>query len=142
MHKSGPIIIVDDDQEDLELYSSILESLNVKNKVLLFDDASNFLKFMRESKENVFFILCDINMPEMDGFQLRNELNLDASVAARAIPFLFFSTSGNTNHISKAYQSPIQGYFTKPSNVEEIKAMFKCIILYWNMSSHPTTKFD
>ena len=142
MYKSGPIIIVDDDKEDLELFNSILGSLNVKNKVLLFDEAPAFLKFMRESKENVFFILCDINMPQMDGFELRNELNIDVSLAAKSIPFLFFSTSGNSNHISKAYRSPIQGYFMKPSNVEEISAMFKCIIQYWNMSFHPEVKFN
>lgn len=137
MYKLGPIVIVDDDKEDLELYSLIFKSLNVKNEILLFEEGGEFLKFMRASNEKVFFILCDINMPQMNGFELRNQLNLDQSLASRSIPFLFFSTSNNVNHISKAYQSSIQGYFLKPSTIEEINMMFKSIVSYWGMSSHP-----
>jgi CheY-like chemotaxis protein len=137
MHKSGPIVIVDDDKEDLELYNLVLQSMKVTNQVLLFDQASEFLKYMRGNNETVFFILCDINMPQMDGFELRNEINLDAHLSAKSIPFLFFSTSGNMLHVSKAFQSPIQGYFLKPSTFDEISTMFRSIVTYWNLSSHP-----
>ena len=137
MHKSGPIIIVDDDKEDLELYRIIFKSMKLKNEILLFDEGAEFLKFMRVSTQKVFFILCDINMPQMNGFELRNELNKDVIVAARSIPFLFFSTSGNIKHISKAYQTPIQGYFLKPSTVEDINNMFKSIVSYWELSPLP-----
>jgi CheY-like chemotaxis protein len=89
MHKSGPIVIVDDDKEDLELYNLVLQSMKVTNQVLLFDQASEFLKYMRGNNETVFFILCDINMPQMDGFELRNEINLDAHLSAKSIPFLY-----------------------------------------------------
>jgi CheY-like chemotaxis protein len=126
MHKSGPIVIVDDDKEDLELYNLVLQSMKVTNQVLLFDQASEFLKYMS-----------DINMPQMDGFELRNEINLDAHLSAKSIPFLFFSTSGNMLHVSKAFQSPIQGYFLKPSTFDEISTMFRSIVTYWNLSSHP-----
>jgi len=138
MQNNGPIIIVDDDREDLELYKTVLKSLGVRNEILLFEEPSEFLKFMHKSNEKVFLILCDINMPQMDGFELRHELNLNPSLASKAIPFLFFSTSGNINHISKAYQSSIQGYFLKPSTLEEISKMFRCIVDYWDLSSHPT----
>lgn len=93
---------------------------------------------MKDKKELVFFILCDINMPQMDGFQLRNEIKTDATLSAISIPFIFFSTSGDINQISQAYKTPIQGYFMKPSNFEDIKKMFSCIISYWDNSTHPT----
>ena len=138
MNKSGPIVIVDDDLDDLELYRYALKSLNVKNEVLVFTDAEDFLEHMRAASELIFFILCDINMPRMDGFKLREEITLDSSLSSISIPFIFFSTSGNTKHVIKAYESPIQGYFIKPSNFDDILKMFESIITYWEHSSHPT----
>ncbi len=137
MNRSGPIIIVDDDSDDLELFELALKSLGVKNRVILFSEGKSFIEFLRKKNELVFFILCDINMPQMDGFQLREQISGDSQLASISIPFIFFSTSGDINQITRAYKSPIQGYFMKPSNFEDIKKMFASIISYWDSCTHP-----
>lgn len=47
----------------------------------------------------------------MDGFQLRGEISGDSHLASISIPFIFLSTSGDINQISRAYKAPRKGNF-------------------------------
>jgi CheY-like chemotaxis protein len=136
MNKTGPIILIDDDIDDLNVFKTVLESLPVNNEILIFQRCQDFLNFLK-TRPNLFFILCDVNMPSMDGFELRQQINQDQSLAPLSIPFIFLSTSSASHQISKAYQGAIQGYFVKPGTYEEIKSLFRYIIEYWTMGQHP-----
>ena len=101
MNKLGPIIIIDNDLDDLDLIGDALHSIKVNNKILLFSRATEFLKYMREDNESAFFILCDINMPNMDGIELFKLISADSYLSTNCFPFLFFSTSAGHNQIDK-----------------------------------------
>lgn len=137
MEKTGPIILIDDDSDDLEIYKQALHSLDVKNKILSFETAEESLEYLKHSTEPCFFILCDVNMPKMDGLELRKQLTKDDQLKLKSIPFIFFSTSDHMTHIFKAYESSVQGYFKKPSDFKQIITLFKSIISYWDISLQP-----
>lgn len=141
MEKKSPIILIDDDIDDLETYKFALDSLNVKNEIIIFQSAEEALMYLKSSQESSFFILCDINMPKMDGIELREELNKDNVLRLKTIPFLFLSTSAHMSHIFSAYNSSIQGYFQKPTDFRDIQSMFKTIISYWGTSLRPTPNY-
>lgn len=136
MNKLGPIVIIDNDLDDLDLIGDALQSIKVTNKVLLFSRATEFLKYMREDNESAFFILCDINMPNMDGIELFKIISADPYLSTNCFPFLFFSTSAGHNQIDKAYEMNIQGYFKKPSTFDGLILMLEGIIAYWDNSFH------
>ena len=137
MDKTGPIIIIDDDKEDLEIFHAAFLELNLPNQILLFNAADAFLEFLKGSEVKLFFILCDINMPMINGFVLRDQLYADISLRNISIPFIFFSTTSDFTFVAEAYKKPIQGYFQKPSSYDEIKSLFITIIQYWSQSFHP-----
>ena len=137
MNKSGPIVLIDDDEDDLNFFNSALRALGVKNEILMFQKAEDFLEFMNDVKESVFFILCDINMPLINGFEVKKRIISNPALSAVSIPFIFLSTSSAAGMIKTAYKEAIQGYFIKPSNFEGIKTMFQNIINYWASSEHP-----
>jgi CheY-like chemotaxis protein len=137
MRKSGPILVIDDDSEDLELIGDALKSLNVKNDIELFQNAHESLDYLSKTTTKPFFILCDVNMSQMSGFELRQEINKHKILELKSIPFLFLSTSGSAPDISRAYKLSAQGYFKKPDNFEGIKQMLKRIIEYWESCLHP-----
>jgi CheY-like chemotaxis protein len=137
MNKLGPIIVIDNDLDDLDLIGDALESIKANNKIILFSRPTEFLKYMREKDELPFFILCDINMPNMDGIELFKFISTDPLLAAKCFPFLFFSTSACYKQISSAYELHIQGYFKKPSTFEGLISMLEGIIAYWDNSFHP-----
>jgi CheY-like chemotaxis protein len=133
----NPIIIIDDDKDDLEFISQAFIELKVENEIIIFDDGLKFLDFMQVTNKKAFFILCDINMGKINGLDLKKTILDDERLRLKCIPFLFFSTSMATGSILKAYSFGVQGYFIKPSSPEEYKDMFYSMISYWNYSQHP-----
>jgi hypothetical protein len=55
-----PIIIIDDDQDDIDFIKEGFEALNVPNETIIFLDALKFITFMSEAAIKPLFILCDI----------------------------------------------------------------------------------
>ncbi len=136
---TNPIIIIDDDAEDLEIIKLAYVELKVENEIIVFDDGFKFLEFMKATDKKAFFILCDINMSKINGLDLKKRIFDDARLRIKCIPFLFFSTSKASSSILEAYSFGVQGYFIKPSTLQEYKDMFHSMIRYWNYSQHPNS---
>jgi FixJ family two-component response regulator len=133
----NPIIIVDDDNEDLEMIQQAFAELNIENEIIIFNDGLKFLDFLRETQNKTFFILCDINMSVINGLELKQRIYEDEVLRLKCMPFVFLSTSGSSNLVMKAYSYGVQGYFIKPANFQEIKDMLLRIVNYWSYSQHP-----
>jgi CheY-like chemotaxis protein len=134
---NDPIIIVDDDRDDLDIMREAFKQLEVPNELITFNDAFKFIEYMTATKERCIFILCDINMHKMGGLDLMKRVFSDPVLRLKCIPFLFFSTSGATVAIMEAYSFGVQGYFVKPSSMLDYKKMFYSMISYWSYSQNP-----
>jgi len=133
----NPIIIIDNDDDDLELLQTAFEELGIENEIIAFNDGVNFLKFIKSTPNHPFFILCDINMFPIDGLELKRRIYEDEELRLKCIPFVFLSTSKASDAIMKAYSVGVQGYFIKPNTLPEIKEILSYMINYWKYSQHP-----
>lgn len=132
-----PIIIIDDDKEDLDLIKDALVQLEVENEIIVFDDGFQFLDFIRATNNRAFFMLCDVNMARINGLELKRLIYDDEQLRLKCVPFIFLSTSGASSEILKAYSYGVQGYFVKPQTFDEIKELLQSIINYWSHSQSP-----
>lgn len=131
MNKKGPIIIIEDDQDDQEILGEIFEKLGYENKVVFFRDGNDTLEFLNKTDIHPFLILSDINMPAINGFDLRNKIYTNEMLQTKCIPYLFFTTSSNRKEVEKAYGLSVQGFFVKPNSVRELENTIKKIMDYW-----------
>ncbi|MEJ7587517.1 MAG: response regulator, partial [Ferruginibacter sp.] len=115
-----PIIVVDDDPDDLELLQQAFSEMNVDNEIIVFDNGLKFLEYLKTTENGTFFILCDINMSKIDGLELKRIIFDDERLRIKCVPFIFLSTSGASSSIMKAYSYGVQGYFIKPNNLEKL----------------------
>ncbi|WP_147206230.1 response regulator [Segetibacter aerophilus] len=136
----NPIILIDDDPDDLELFASAFNELEIVNEVVTFNNGYDALEFLKNSGRQPLFILCDINMPKVNGLDLRQMIYDDMVLRQKSIPFLFLSTADDRIFVDKAYNLAVQGYFKKPAHLGEIKEMLKAIIIYWRHSHHPNSR--
>lgn len=137
MPKNGPILVLDDDHEDHYIIQDAFNSFLTDQELVLFDKATEFLQFLRTTSEQPFIIFCDINMPVMNGIELRNEIISDPYLRDKSIPFVFYSTAANPQQVKHAYDLTVQGFFQKPSSYSELTTMLKLIIDYWKVCRHP-----
>jgi CheY-like chemotaxis protein len=139
MNKSGPIVLIDDDEDDLKLLIDIFGDLNLPNEIHLFKNTSTALAFLQQDDIDPFLIISDINMPIMNGFQFRELILNDQALNKKKIPFLFFTTSFNFQVVSKTNNLSVQGVFLKPSKTAEWHHTLKTIVTYWQLSVSPET---
>lgn len=137
--KSRPIIIIDDDKDDVDFIKIAMQSLKVQNPLLSFENPLEAIDFLKKSDKSPFIILCDVNMPFINGFEFRRMIESDNNLKLKSIPFLFLSTAADKPNIEKAYGLCIQGYFRKPVTQAEMIRMLKDIISYWEKSYHPNS---
>ena len=76
-------------------------------------------------------------MPKLGGFELRSKLRSDAALALKCIPYLFFSTALNQQTVIDAYSTSAQGFFVKPSSIDEIEETISIIMKYWCKCAAP-----
>jgi len=136
MKKSGPIIVIEDDLEDQQLLDEIFKNLNFPNKVIFFSDGIDAVNYLIATEDLPFLILSDINMPRMDGFEVRNQIISHQRL--KCIPYLFFTTGVDKKAVFEAYEMSVQGFFIKPARMMEMQNTVKKIIDYWQECYAPS----
>jgi len=127
-----PIMYIDDDADDQELFKNAITSLGIKRSIISFWNGAEALQYLQSQDTCPFIIFCDVNMPKMDGFQLRKRIRENRELALHCVPFIFYSTNADERYVNMAYELTVQGYFKKPSDGEKIKEQLKRIIDYWS----------
>jgi CheY-like chemotaxis protein len=137
VNKNGPIIVIEDDVDDQEFLTDVFMKLNYQNKVIFFFDGQDALDYINNSNEPPFLILSDINMPKLNGFELREKLRTDAKLSNKCIPYLFFSTAMNQKAVIDAYSQSVQGFFLKQNSMIELEKTISAIMEYWRRCAAP-----
>lgn len=68
-------------------------------------------------------VLLDLRMPEMDGFQICQQLRSDQET--QAIPIFILSAFAGEEEIKKAQNFGVKGYFSKPYDYLKLVAAIK-----------------
>jgi two-component SAPR family response regulator len=137
MNKSGPIVVIEDDTDDQEILNEIFKELEFRNSVVYFLESEKALDFLVKTDIEPFIILSDINMPRLNGLELREKVNTNEDLRIKCIPYLFFTTSAEQSYVVDAYSKSVQGFFVKPHGYEKLKRVIKLIIEYWMECESP-----
>ncbi len=137
MNKSGPIIIIEDDADDRDFLKEIFEVLNYENEIIYFEDGESALEHLINEPFEPFLIISDINMPKLNGIELKEKIQNNENLRLKCIPYLLFTTSANQQHVIDAYSKSVQGFFVKPNNMEKLFEIIKKIVEYWQECESP-----
>jgi len=115
----------------------------MKRKVLIIDDNADFREFFRESltklgletvtaitgriaiarakEHEPDLVLCDMMLPDMDGFEVCRELRELETFSNT--PIIFVSAFSSEKHIERAIAVGANDYLIKPLSVADLKAL-------------------
>ena len=108
------ILLVED---DASLRENIEELLDL-NGFRVFTAPNGKVAIEVAQKEHPDLVLCDIMMPEMDGYEVLEELS--SFEATRNIPFIFVSAKTERHDVRKGMDMGADDYLTKPFEEEEL----------------------
>lgn len=137
MSVHGPILIIEDDEDDQYMINLALERLSIANPRLFFSNGQEALTYLEATTELPFLILCDVNMPMMNGLELRQYITDHEILKRKSIPFVFLTTASNPELVRAAYDETVQGFFKKAATYESLQEQIRLIIAYWQSCLHP-----
>lgn len=83
-------------------------------------EASNGAEALTALHNNeVDLILCDINMPVMDGMEFVRQV--PSVESAKGVPIVMITTEGSESHVVQALTAGARGYIRKPFTPEQVK---------------------
>ena len=112
----GKIMVVDDHPANLKLLEEMLGQQGYS--VRSFPRGRMALAAASQNPPDL--ILLDINMPEMDGYEVCETLKADASLSR--IPVIFLSALDETEDKVRAFRAGGVDYVTKPFQFDEVQA--------------------
>ncbi len=118
------ILIIDDEKDLRNLLKEQLE-LSEYEVVTAQDGEDGLSKAAACSPD---LIICDINMPKKNGFEVLKEFRKNQSAH---IPFIILTVEDDFDKTKSAYDNEADYYSTKPVNIEKLK---KNIITIFNIS--------
>lgn len=108
------IVIVEDNTDVRENIAEILELDGYE--VLTAENGKIGVKLIEESKPDL--IICDIMMPELDGYGVLHILNKKPELAN--IPFLFLTAKAEKSDFRKGMNLGADDYLTKPFEADQL----------------------
>lgn len=108
------VLLIEDDRVLRENTAELLEMSNYE--VITASDGKKGVIAARAGSPNI--IICDIMMPELDGYAVLEELSQDKNT--KHIPFIFLSAKSERKDIRKGMDLGADDYLTKPFEEDEL----------------------
>ena len=112
------ILIVDDDQDDIELFELAFKETCPDFVLHTLSRAENFIYFMGKI-ENPRLIILDLNMPVFDGRDCLRWIRSNNRLAT--VPVIVLSTSANQKDIDECIAMGANQYIVKPYSFTDLK---------------------
>jgi CheY-like chemotaxis protein len=137
-----PILLAEDNPNDVELTLSALHSLNLANEIIVVNDGAQALDFLQ--RRNSFnerpavapaVILLDLKMPRVDGLEALRQIRADPQL--KTLPIVILTSSREENDLVKGYQLGANAYVVKPVDFDQFIAAVSQLGVFWALINEP-----
>ena len=138
-----PILIAEDDENDVVILERALRQAGFTNPFHVCRDGTEVVAYMRregefaDSQRFPFprLLITDLKMPRMDGLQVLKWLYEHPE--CNVIPRIVLTASQQISDIQQAYKWGANSYLVKPGSYQRLTQMLKLLFEYWEMCEMP-----
>ena len=137
-----PILLVEDNPNDIELTMIALERSRIANPVVSVRDGVEALDFLRREgqyaarlNENPAVILLDKKLPKMDGHEVLSAVRADDKL--KRIPVVMLTYSRGEKDLLRSYDLGVNAYVVKPVEFDDFMAAINDLGMFWAVLNEP-----
>jgi two-component system chemotaxis response regulator CheY len=116
------VLVIDDHYEARIMLKNMLIEMGI-TQVFDASDGREGMRFLDSSFDEVDIVLCDWNMPGMDGMSLLRQIR---SVDAK-VPFMMITGRGDITSVAEAKGAGVSGYILKPYSLTQLEAKVRIV---------------
>lgn len=135
----GPILLIEDNPDDVELTLRALERNNIRNEVVVASDGEEALRHLLPVDGTAplrpALILLDVNLPKLSGLDVLRRIRSDHQTAA--LPVVVLTTSNEERDIIESYRLFANSYVRKPVVFGDFVEAARILGLYWLLINQP-----
>lgn len=118
------ILYIEDNPDNTTLVRRALESRGYK----LLNSANGIKGVAMAEAEEVDLILLDINLPDIDGYEVARRLRASAKSELTTVPIIAVTANALKGDAEKALNAGCDVYMSKPINIRELWARVEAFV--------------
>jgi CheY-like chemotaxis protein len=139
-----PILLAEDNPNDVELTLSALNGLNLANEIVVVTDGAEALDYLFHRGSfasrtgtgvRPAVVLLDLKMPRVDGLEVLRQIRGDAGLCA--LPVVILTSSREESDLVRSYQLGANAYVVKPVDFEAFISAVSQLGVFWALVNEP-----
>ncbi len=130
------ILLAEDNEHDIELTLSTLESFPLANRIQVVRDGAEALDYLLcrgqyKDRDCVppAVILLDIKMPKVDGLQVLETIK--STPELKTIPVVMLTSSRQERDVVRSYAMGVNAYVVKPVDFDQFTEAIRQLGIFW-----------
>jgi CheY-like chemotaxis protein len=142
MKNPRPILLAEDNPNDVELILAAFKDANFVNEIHVTHDGEQALDFLHRRGQHATrtgplpaVILLDLKMPKVDGREVLRHVRTDPDL--RHIPVVILTSSREESDLLASYQLGANAFVVKPVDFQEFINAVSKLGFFWAMLNEP-----
>jgi CheY-like chemotaxis protein len=143
MDRNLTILLAEDSEDYALILQSAMKSIGWTNPTRIVNNGKEVIKYLggdgqyadREAWPFPSVMFVDIKMPLADGFDVLRWMR--SHPERSVLPTIMLSSSDEEGDVELAYELGANGYFVKPPQLDDLKAMLRSAYDFWARCAKP-----
>ncbi|MCP4807828.1 MAG: response regulator [Proteobacteria bacterium] len=131
------LLVVDDDQDDQELFLEALNEVGFEHRVQFLNDGEELLARLQRTGEyddtvkypDPNLVVLDLQMPRVGGLEVLAALHDNEKLWR--LPVVVMTTSWSEDDISRAYDMGVNAFLMKPVLYNDLVEQVRSLVDFW-----------
>jgi two-component system, response regulator len=132
MNSTSPIVLVEDNEDDIVLTRRALARNKIGNPLVIARDGAEALELLLSANGdsvNPAIILLDLQLPKVDGLSVLKRLRADPRT--KLTPIVVLTSSKAEQDVVAGYDLHANSYIRKPVDFDKFLEVAEQVSLYW-----------
>jgi CheY-like chemotaxis protein len=137
-----PILLAEDNPNDVELTLSALRDANLVNEIVVVNDGAAALDWLHRRGDYAgqppvtpAVVILDLKMPKVDGLEVLRQIRADP--ALHILPVVILTSSREESDLVKGYHLGVNAYVVKPVEFEDFISAVSQLGVFWAVLNEP-----